>query len=65
MKVTVIGKQKTKYGYIAYCNQYAENDEQIHEGCKCYTCYCKFEPIINEAYKMIYYEKTGKFYLFE
>lgn len=65
MKVIVIGKQKSKYGYIAYCNQFAVNDEQTHEGLKCYTCYSKFEPQINNTYKMKYYEKTGKFYLFE
>lgn len=65
MKVVVIGKQKSKYGYIAYCNQYAETDEQIHEGFKCYVCYSKFEPEMHCAYKMTYYEKTGKYYLFE
>lgn len=65
MKVMVIGKQKSKYGYVAYCNQIAETDEQIHEGLKCYVCYCKFEPKINEAYRMSYYEGTEKNYLFE
>lgn len=65
MIVNVIGKQKTKYGYTAYCVQADKQEKQKHEGKKCFTCYCKFEPVITKAYSMRYYEKTGKYYIFE
>jgi len=63
--VEVVGYQATKHGYVAFCEQATETEEQLHTGLKVHIAYCKFQPKLHELYNLRYYDKTGKEYIFE